>query len=160
MLGDVQPGGVAGGGATVGVAAAGGIVGGTIALTLVGRHRLVGPMLGGVTGWGAAFLVLGAWPTELFGAEFDPAALAAFVERIAAYAVKAAREAKLRTSWTNPDAAYERALEDFAIEFARIWKAMPPKEAGSQIVIAAFQARDTRHRATATSARRARVHRR
>jgi MFS family permease len=42
---------------------AGGIVGGTIALTLVGRHRLVGPMLGGVTGWGAAFLVLGAWPT-------------------------------------------------------------------------------------------------
>ena len=26
---------------------------------------------------------------------------------------KAGREAKLRTSWTNPDAAYERALEEF-----------------------------------------------
>jgi (1->4)-alpha-D-glucan 1-alpha-D-glucosylmutase len=57
--------------------------------------------------------ILGAWPTELLAGEIDAAALAAFVERIAAYAVKAAREAKLRTSWTNPDAAYEQALEDF-----------------------------------------------
>jgi (1->4)-alpha-D-glucan 1-alpha-D-glucosylmutase len=57
--------------------------------------------------------LLGAWPAELLGNEIDANALAAFVERIVAYMVKAAREAKLRTSWTNPDAAYEGALEEF-----------------------------------------------
>lgn len=34
-------------------------------------------------------------------------------ERLTAYALKAAREAKTRTSWVEPDAAYERALTDF-----------------------------------------------
>ncbi len=43
--------------------------------------------------------VVGAWP---LGAD-----------RAAAYATKAAREAKLRTSWTAPDAGYEAALERF-----------------------------------------------
>jgi (1->4)-alpha-D-glucan 1-alpha-D-glucosylmutase len=57
--------------------------------------------------------ILGAWPTALLAGEMDAAALASFVERIVAYAVKAAREAKLRTSWTNPDGGYESALEDF-----------------------------------------------
>lgn len=40
-------------------------------------------------------------------------ALAAYVERIERYAIKAAREAKLRTSWIEPDAAYEDALVAF-----------------------------------------------
>jgi (1->4)-alpha-D-glucan 1-alpha-D-glucosylmutase len=37
----------------------------------------------------------------------------AFVKRMQAYALKAAREGKHETSWTNPNAAYERALQDF-----------------------------------------------
>ena len=57
--------------------------------------------------------ILGAWPTELLAGEPDPHALAAYVERIVAYTVKAEREAKLRTSWTNPDTEYETALEQF-----------------------------------------------
>ncbi len=43
----------------------------------------------------------------------DAAELAAYRERIAGYLLKAAREAKLRTSWTAPDAAYESALHGF-----------------------------------------------
>ncbi len=57
--------------------------------------------------------ILGAWPVELLSAELDAAALRSLTERVAAYMLKAAREAKLRTSWTNPDEEYERALEDF-----------------------------------------------
>src|SRR5439155_1366560 len=38
---------------------------------------------------------------------------AAYRERIEAYMIKAAREAKLRTSWTETDAAYEEALLQF-----------------------------------------------
>lgn len=38
---------------------------------------------------------------------------AAYVERIQAYMVKAARESKAVTSWMNPNADYERALNDF-----------------------------------------------
>jgi (1->4)-alpha-D-glucan 1-alpha-D-glucosylmutase len=34
-------------------------------------------------------------------------------ERLTEYMLKAAREAKARTSWTQPDAAYERAIVDF-----------------------------------------------
>ncbi|MGE3899982.1 MAG: malto-oligosyltrehalose synthase [Variibacter sp.] len=37
-----------------------------------------------------------------------------FAERIATYAVKAAREGKLETSWMNPNTAYEDALTHFA----------------------------------------------
>lgn len=48
--------------------------------------------------------LLGAWE----GAIDD-----SFVQRIKAFAVKAAREAKLETSWLNPYEAYERGLEDF-----------------------------------------------
>lgn len=41
----------------------------------------------------------GAWPID--------------AERIWAYMNKAVREAKLRTSWTNPDAEYEKTLQSF-----------------------------------------------
>lgn len=40
-------------------------------------------------------------------------AFAKYVERIVRYMCKAAREAKLHTRWTMPDAAYEAALEGF-----------------------------------------------
>jgi len=43
--------------------------------------------------------LIGAWPIE--------------AERLTAYAVKAAREAKVHTCWTDPSDAYEQALERF-----------------------------------------------
>ncbi|MBD3219749.1 malto-oligosyltrehalose synthase [bacterium] len=44
--------------------------------------------------------VVGAWPIT--------------AERVTAYLEKAGREAKLRTSWREPDEAYESAVRDFA----------------------------------------------
>ena len=57
--------------------------------------------------------LLGAWPVELLSAALDGAALAEFAHRVSVYAIKAAREAKLRTSWTNADPEYEPALDEF-----------------------------------------------
>jgi (1->4)-alpha-D-glucan 1-alpha-D-glucosylmutase len=52
--------------------------------------------------------LIGVWsPTE------DPASL---TERLQAYAVKAAREAKRSTSWISSNAEYEKALGDFIAE--------------------------------------------
>jgi (1->4)-alpha-D-glucan 1-alpha-D-glucosylmutase len=53
--------------------------------------------------------LLGTWPLE----EMDSAAAAAYRERIEAYLIKAAREAKLRTSWANVNTEYEDALTQF-----------------------------------------------
>ncbi|HXI07556.1 MAG TPA: malto-oligosyltrehalose synthase [Bradyrhizobium sp.] len=47
--------------------------------------------------------LLGAWQPE------DPA----FLERVQAYAVKAAREGKEETSWLNPHARYEKGVTEF-----------------------------------------------
>jgi (1->4)-alpha-D-glucan 1-alpha-D-glucosylmutase len=49
--------------------------------------------------------LIGAWP--LTGRDD------AFLERIQAYALKAAREGKQETSWLNPNAAYEAGLQAF-----------------------------------------------
>lgn len=49
--------------------------------------------------------LLGAWPLE--GPD------ASFVERIQAYALKAAREGKEETSWLNPHRAYESGIKGF-----------------------------------------------
>ncbi len=51
--------------------------------------------------------LLGAWP-------LDDGERAGFGERVRAYLVKAAREAKRNTSWLEPDEAYERDLVAFA----------------------------------------------
>lgn len=48
--------------------------------------------------------LIGAWPDKI-----DEE----FVSRIIAFALKAAREAKLETSWLNPHDAYEKGLEHF-----------------------------------------------
>jgi (1->4)-alpha-D-glucan 1-alpha-D-glucosylmutase len=48
--------------------------------------------------------LIGAWPSAVGDA---------FVARMQAYALKAAREAKQETSWTNPNEAYEAGLQDF-----------------------------------------------
>lgn len=53
-------------------------------------------------------VVLGAWPLATAG---PPAP--EFVQRIRDYMLKAMREAKLHTSWINPDGAYERAALRF-----------------------------------------------
>jgi (1->4)-alpha-D-glucan 1-alpha-D-glucosylmutase len=53
--------------------------------------------------------LLGAWPLEPYSAaEYD-----AFVTRIQAYLVKALHEAKVHTSWINPNAAYDEAVRQF-----------------------------------------------
>lgn len=51
--------------------------------------------------------LIGAWPAPPAG-DLD---LAAFADRVVAYMIKAAREAKTDTSWISPNADYEAALE-------------------------------------------------
>ncbi len=56
--------------------------------------------------------LVGAWPEhEETGGRLKDGP--AFVERIAQYMEKATREAKLHTSWVNPDEEYDGALRDF-----------------------------------------------
>jgi (1->4)-alpha-D-glucan 1-alpha-D-glucosylmutase len=61
--------------------------------------------------------VVGVWPLELTDLEAaGPTAdhrLAGLRDRLKEYAIKAAREAKLRTNWTEPDAEFEAALQDY-----------------------------------------------
>jgi len=53
--------------------------------------------------------LLGAWPLE----SMDESGLAAFRERIRGTMLKAVREAKVHTSWMNPNGAYEEATLAF-----------------------------------------------
>jgi (1->4)-alpha-D-glucan 1-alpha-D-glucosylmutase len=53
--------------------------------------------------------LVGAWPLPAPGRD-DPAV---FVARIQQYMLKAAKEAKLNTSWVNPNDAYDEALKSF-----------------------------------------------
>jgi (1->4)-alpha-D-glucan 1-alpha-D-glucosylmutase len=53
--------------------------------------------------------LIGSWSLE----EPDEAGLATYRERIEGYMIKAAREAKARTSWANVNAEYEEALLQF-----------------------------------------------
>jgi (1->4)-alpha-D-glucan 1-alpha-D-glucosylmutase len=55
--------------------------------------------------------IVGTWPMELQGPEYD--GIEEYRQRITDYAIKASREAKLETSWTRPDEQYENALERF-----------------------------------------------
>jgi (1->4)-alpha-D-glucan 1-alpha-D-glucosylmutase len=54
-------------------------------------------------------VLLGIWPFETP----DDAALAELQERVAAYMLKAGREAKVHSSWTNPNSEYEAATQEF-----------------------------------------------
>lgn len=59
-------------------------------------------------------MMLGAVPPELLPpGPRDPAVLAAFAERLCAAVTKSLREGKRRSSWTDPDEAYEAATLDF-----------------------------------------------
>ncbi len=53
--------------------------------------------------------LVGAWPMDVSGTP----GLAEFSERIERYMLKAVREAKVHTSWINPDVAYEEAVVGF-----------------------------------------------
>ncbi len=53
--------------------------------------------------------LVGAWPVEESGSP----GLAEFAERIERFMLKAVREAKVHTSWINPDAAYEESVLAF-----------------------------------------------
>jgi hypothetical protein len=44
---------------------AGGVAGGILTIGLIGRARLAPPLIAGAIAWGAAFLLLGAWPTAV-----------------------------------------------------------------------------------------------
>ena len=57
--------------------------------------------------------IVGTWPLEASPPGY--AGLDAFRARICAYMQKAAREAKLHTSWTAPDGNYEAALTQFVV---------------------------------------------
>ncbi len=53
--------------------------------------------------------LIGAWQAD----SVDLASWKPFRERIMAFMLKAAKEAKVHTSWTEPDAAYEKAFQEF-----------------------------------------------
>ncbi len=53
--------------------------------------------------------LVGSWPLG----EVDAAALAAYRERIQDYMTKATREARVNTSWINPNAEYDAAVRGF-----------------------------------------------
>jgi (1->4)-alpha-D-glucan 1-alpha-D-glucosylmutase len=59
----------------------------------------------------------GHWPHELDATDAD--GLRALAERVAAWHLKAVREAKLRTSWIQPDADYEDACRAFVLAALR-----------------------------------------
>lgn len=76
-------------------------------LTLADRYLLVQTLIG-------------AWPADWEAdiIEQRPESVAAWIERVAQWQLKALREAKLHTSWTDPDPAYEAAGLG-ALEFLR-----------------------------------------
>jgi (1->4)-alpha-D-glucan 1-alpha-D-glucosylmutase len=53
--------------------------------------------------------LLGVWPLDPYTAD----EYAAFVERIQAYMLKALHEAKVHTSWVNPNPAYDDAVQHY-----------------------------------------------
>ncbi|MBV9572017.1 MAG: malto-oligosyltrehalose synthase [Alphaproteobacteria bacterium] len=55
--------------------------------------------------------LVGAWPLDLRPG--DAAGLSVFTKRVLAWRQKSLREAKLRTSWLDPDPEYEQANETF-----------------------------------------------
>jgi (1->4)-alpha-D-glucan 1-alpha-D-glucosylmutase len=57
--------------------------------------------------------IVGTWPMQPGSLLRSTARRDEYVARLKAYAIKAAREAKLATSWTAPDGAYEMGFERF-----------------------------------------------
>jgi (1->4)-alpha-D-glucan 1-alpha-D-glucosylmutase len=62
--------------------------------------------------------LIGAWPMENPGESpaLGPEEFSRFRERIAAYMHKATLEAKVHTSWVNPNEEYDRAVREFVMQ--------------------------------------------
>jgi (1->4)-alpha-D-glucan 1-alpha-D-glucosylmutase len=60
--------------------------------------------------------LLGAWPADFIANAPDGDALSRFAGRVQQFLLKAMREAKLESSWENPNQAYEEAALAFARE--------------------------------------------
>jgi (1->4)-alpha-D-glucan 1-alpha-D-glucosylmutase len=56
--------------------------------------------------------LLGTWPMDSLGKP-EPTAGAEYIERIQAYMAKALKEAKLNTSWIQPNEHWDQAMSDF-----------------------------------------------
>jgi (1->4)-alpha-D-glucan 1-alpha-D-glucosylmutase len=65
--------------------------------------------------------LLGTWPMQATG-EPEPVAPPEYVERIQAYMAKALKEAKINTSWIQPNEEWDAAIQDF---IARILDSSP-----------------------------------
>jgi (1->4)-alpha-D-glucan 1-alpha-D-glucosylmutase len=65
--------------------------------------------------------LLGTWPIRADG-EPEPAATQEYVERIQSYMAKALHEAKINTSWIQPNEEWDAAMHDFV---AKILEATP-----------------------------------
>ncbi|MGH6797191.1 MAG: malto-oligosyltrehalose synthase, partial [Roseiarcus sp.] len=60
-------------------------------------------------------LIIGSWPAELLGG-LDETTLEDYRRRVIGALRKSLREAKVNTSWTAPNAAYEEAMQAFALD--------------------------------------------
>jgi (1->4)-alpha-D-glucan 1-alpha-D-glucosylmutase len=59
-------------------------------------------------------LLVGTWPAELTGSDdLDPVALEWYETRLKGAMTKSMREAKVRSTWASPNAAYEEAVLEF-----------------------------------------------
>ncbi len=56
--------------------------------------------------------LLGTWPVDAAG-RADPTVDSEYIERIQAYMAKALKEAKVNTSWIQPNEAWDSAMSDF-----------------------------------------------
>ena len=65
--------------------------------------------------------LLGTWPMDTTGRE-EPIATAEYVERIQAYMAKALKEAKINTSWIQPNEQWDSAMSEFV---ARVLDSSP-----------------------------------
>ena len=65
--------------------------------------------------------LLGSWPVDAAG-RAEPAASAEYIERIQAYMAKALKEAKVNTSWIQPNEEWDSAMSDFV---ARVLDSSP-----------------------------------
>jgi (1->4)-alpha-D-glucan 1-alpha-D-glucosylmutase len=74
-------------------------------------HALGQELLDADAEWLVYQALVGTWPADL--SPENEQGLKALAERLVAFMIKALREAKRRTSWTAPDDAYERAVENY-----------------------------------------------
>ncbi|MEY2579173.1 MAG: (1-_4)-alpha-D-glucan 1-alpha-D-glucosylmutase, partial [Verrucomicrobiota bacterium] len=65
--------------------------------------------------------LLGTWPMDAAG-RAEPAAAPDYIERIQAYMAKALKEAKMNTSWIQPNEQWDAAMSDFV---ARVLDSSP-----------------------------------